>query len=128
VIGCWKIIPNTFSLALLAHLHISIPPSLPPSLQINTEPLTKLHVVVSETTREGVPMPQPSIKPASDKLFVYLWIDHLGNRVYRATRNIGASPRAIQLWNPLATDEEQVSKIYLSPSPRGGVPLKILFV
>lgn len=75
--------------------------------RIVAEPLTKLNVVVSETTREGVPMPQPSIKPAADKLFVYLWIDHLGNRVYRATRNIGASPRAIQLWNPLATDEEQ---------------------
>ena len=42
-------------------------------------------------------MPQPNIKPASEKLFVYLWIDHLGNRVYRATRNIGASPRRIQV-------------------------------
>jgi len=61
-------------------------------------------------------MPQPNIKPAADKLFVYLWIDHLGNRVYRATRNIGASPRAIQLWNPLATDEEQVRPPFSPPS------------
>lgn len=67
-------------------------------------PLTKLNVVTKETTREGVPMPQPNQKPASEKMFVYLWIDHLGNRVYRATKNIGAVPRRIQLWNPLASD------------------------
>ncbi|EWM24340.1 hypothetical protein Naga_100105g16 [Nannochloropsis gaditana] len=82
-------------------------PASRPGTRLVAEPLTKLNVVVSETTREGVPMPEPNVKPATDKLFVYLWIDHLGNRVYRATRNIGASPRRIQLWNPLASDADQ---------------------
>ena len=68
------------------------------------EPLTRLNVVTKETTREGVPMPAPQLKSALDKTFVYLWIDHLGNRIYRATRNVGASPRRLQLWNPLVPD------------------------
>lgn len=49
-------------------------------------------------------MPAPQPKSALAKPFVYLWIDHLGNRVYRATRNVGASPRRLQLWNPLKPD------------------------
>lgn len=57
-------------------------------------------------------MPEPTFKPATDKVFVYLWIDHLGNRVYRATKNIGSSPRRIQLWNPLVSDVS--THVYLS--------------
>lgn len=48
--------------------------------------------------------PHRQAKGALAKPFVYLWVDHLGNRVYRATRNIGASPRSLQLWDPLKPD------------------------
>ena len=49
-------------------------------------------------------MPQPQMPGALAKPFVYLWVDHLGNRIYRATRNIGACPRRLQLWDPLKPD------------------------
>ena len=49
-------------------------------------------------------MPMPQAPGALAKPFVYLWVDHLGNRIYRATRNIGACPRRLQLWDPLKPD------------------------
>jgi hypothetical protein len=65
---------------------------------------TRLGVAVSEEVRELVPVPVASHAPSQEKLFVFLWIDHLGNRIYKATKMIGASPRRIKLWNPEAPE------------------------
>lgn len=67
-------------------------------------PLTRRNVLVEEKGREGVPMPEPTKNRKPSKLFVFLWIDHLGNRIYRATETIGTTPFRVQLWNPLVSE------------------------